>query len=155
MECSTSGFSVPHHLPEFIQVKVHWFGDVIQPSHHLSPSSPSSFNLSQHHGLFQWVGSLHQMAKVLEFQLQHQYFQWLFKVGNIIVISPLKFYLIKYVSFENSIQRKMLHPATTFHYFTLPNFGCIFVITWNYAKYVLVFIPFSNHWNSVPSWHPQ
>ena len=61
--------SVPHHLPEFVQVHVHWVGDSIQPSQLLLPSSPSAFNLSQHQGLFQWVGCLHQAAKLLELQL--------------------------------------------------------------------------------------
>ena len=50
-------------------------GDAIQPSHPLSSPSPPAFNLSQHQGLFQWVSSSHQVAKVLEFQLQYQSFQ--------------------------------------------------------------------------------
>ena len=76
MDCSTPGLPVHHQLPEFTQIHVHWVSDAIQPSH--PPSSPSSltFNLSQHQGLFQWVSSSHQVAKVLEFQLQHQSFQW-------------------------------------------------------------------------------
>ena len=68
MDCITPGLSVHHQLPEFTQTHVHWVGDAIQPSHPLlSPSL--AFNLSQHHGLFKWVSSLHQVAKVLEFQL--------------------------------------------------------------------------------------
>ena len=63
---------VPHHLPEFAQVYVHWIGDTIQPSHPRMPSSPSALNLSQHQGLFQWVGCSRQMTKILELQLQHQ-----------------------------------------------------------------------------------
>ena len=65
MDCSMQGFPVPHHLPEFAQVPGHWIGDAIQPSHPLLPSSPSAFNLVHHQGLFQWVSSLHQVAKVL------------------------------------------------------------------------------------------
>ena len=79
MDCSTPGLPVHHQLPEFTQTHVHWFGDAIQPSHPLSSSSPPAFNLSQHQGLFQWVSSSHQVAKVLEFQLQHQSFQWTFR----------------------------------------------------------------------------
>ena len=79
MDCNTPDLPVPHHLLEFAQVHVHWIGDAIQPSHPLMHSS-SSFNLSQHQDLFQGVGSLHQMAKVLILQLQHQSFQWLFRV---------------------------------------------------------------------------
>ena len=77
MECSTPGFRVHHQLPELAQTHVHWVGDTIQPSHPLSSPSPPAFNLSQHQGLFKWVSSLHQVAKVLE--LQHQSFQWIFR----------------------------------------------------------------------------
>ena len=79
MGCSTSGFPVLHHLPELAQAHVHWVSDTIQPSCPLSPPSPA-FNLSQHQGLFQWVSSSHQVAKVLELQLQHSSFPWLFSV---------------------------------------------------------------------------
>ena len=79
MDCSTPGLPVHHQLLEFTQTHVHWVGDAIQPSHPLSCPSPLSFNLSQHQGLFKWVSSLHQMAKVLDFQLQHQSFQWIFR----------------------------------------------------------------------------
>ena len=72
MDCSMSVFPVHHQLPEFTQTHVHWVGDAIQPFHPLSSPSPPTFNLFQHLGLFQWVSSLHQVAKVLEFQLQHQ-----------------------------------------------------------------------------------
>ena len=76
MNHSTPGLPVHHQLPESTQTNVHWVSDAIQPSHPLlSPSSPA-FNLSQHQGLFKWVSSSHQVAKVLEFQLQHQSFQW-------------------------------------------------------------------------------
>ena len=60
-------------------LSVHWVGDAIQPSHLLLSPSPPAFNFSQHQGLFKWVSSLHQVAKVLEFQLQHQSFQWIFR----------------------------------------------------------------------------
>ena len=80
MDCSTLGFPVLHYLPEFAQTHVHWVSDAIQPPHPLLPPSLAALNLSQHQGLFQWVSSLHQMAKVLELQLQHQCFQWIFRV---------------------------------------------------------------------------
>ena len=70
MGCTTPGFSVPLHLLEFAQVHLYWIGDAIQPSHPLSSSSPPALNLSQHRGLFQWVSSSHQVAKILELQLQ-------------------------------------------------------------------------------------
>ena len=71
MDCSTPGFSVHHQLPELTQTHVHRVGDGIQPSHPLSFPSPFSLNLSQHQGLFQEVSSSHQVANVLQFQLQH------------------------------------------------------------------------------------
>ena len=76
MNCSTPGLPVHHQLPESTQTNVHWVGDAIQPSHPLSSPSPPALNPSQHQGLFKWVSSSHQVAKVLEFQLQHQSYQW-------------------------------------------------------------------------------
>ena len=70
MHGSTPGLPVRHQLLELTQTHVHWVGDAIQPSHLLSSPSLPAFNLSQHHGLFKWISSLHQVAKVLEFQLQ-------------------------------------------------------------------------------------
>ena len=75
MNHSTPGLPVHHQLLEFTQTHIHWVGDAIQPSHPLSsPSSPAP-SPSQHQGLFQWVNTSHEVAKVLEFQLQHQSFQ--------------------------------------------------------------------------------
>ena len=79
MDCSTAGFRVHHQLPEFTQTNIHWVIDAIQPSHPLSSPSPPAFNLSQNQGLFKWVHSSHQVDKVLEFQLHHQSFQWIFR----------------------------------------------------------------------------
>ena len=74
MNRSTPDLPVHHQLPEFTQTHVHQVSDAIQLSHPLSSPSPPALNLSQHQGLFQRVSSLHQVAKVLEFQLQHQTF---------------------------------------------------------------------------------
>ena len=76
VDCSRPGLPVHHQLPEFTQTHVHWVSDAIQPSHPLLPPSPPTFNLSKHQSLFKWVSSSHQVAKVLEFQRQHQSFQW-------------------------------------------------------------------------------
>ena len=78
MDSSMPGLPVRHQLPEITQTYVHWRGDAIQPSQPLSSPSPA-FNLSQHQGLFQWVSSSHQVVKVVEFQLQYQAFQWIFR----------------------------------------------------------------------------
>ena len=75
MNHSRPGLPV-HHRPESTQTHVHWVSDAIQPSHPLSSSSPPALNLYQHQGLFQRVSSSHQVAKILEFQLQHPSFQW-------------------------------------------------------------------------------
>ena len=79
MDCSMPGFPVLHQLWELAQTHVQWVSDAIQPPHPLlSPSLPA-INLSQDQGLFKWVSSSHQVAKVLELQLQHQSFQWIFR----------------------------------------------------------------------------
>ena len=79
MDCSVPGLPVQHQLPELAQTQVHWVSDAIQPSNPLSSPSPPAFILSQHQGLFKWVSSSHQVSKVLEFQLQHLSFQWIFR----------------------------------------------------------------------------
>ena len=90
------GFPVLHHLLELAQIHVHWVSDVIQPSHPLSSPSPPALNPFQHQHLFQWVSSSHQVAKVLELQLQHLSFLWIFwidfqcKNTNLIVTSLKK-----------------------------------------------------------------
>ena len=87
MDCSTPAFPVLHYFPEFAQTHVHWISDAIQPSHPLLPPSPPAFYLScfsdsleKLQGLFQRVDFSHQVAKVLELQLQHQSFQWIIRV---------------------------------------------------------------------------
>ena len=79
MDCSIPGLPVHHQLPECTQTHVHWVCGATQPSHALLSPSPPAFNLSQHQGLLKWVSSTHQVAKVLEFQLQEQSFKWIFR----------------------------------------------------------------------------
>ena len=91
MDYNSPGFPVHHQLPELTQTHVHWVSDATQSSHPLSFPSLLAFNLSQHQGLFQWVSSLHQVGKLLEFQLQHQSFQSIFRIDFIqdgLIISP-------------------------------------------------------------------
>ena len=76
MNHSTPGLPVHHQLPEITQTHAHRVGDAIQPSHPLLSPYPPAPNPSQHQGLFQWVNSFHEVAKILEFQLQHQSSQW-------------------------------------------------------------------------------
>ena len=130
MDCITPGFPVPHQLPEFAQTHVHWVDDDIQPSHPLLSPSPPAFNLYQHQGLFQWVSSSHQVTKVLEFQLQHQSFQWIqdwFPLGLTGLISLL---------FKGL--RSLLHITVQKHQF--------FYFDWDYlvlaARPLLMFSPF-------------
>ena len=80
MDCSTPGSSVLHYFPEFTRTHVHWVSDAIQLSHLLLTASSPAVNLSQYQGVFQWVSSSYQVARVLELQLQHQSFQWIFRV---------------------------------------------------------------------------
>ena len=79
MDCRMPGFLGHHQLLELTQTHVHRVGDAIQSSHLLSSPSPPAFNLFQHHNIFQWVSSPHQVAGVLEFQLRNQSFQWVFR----------------------------------------------------------------------------
>ena len=76
MNCSMPGLPVHHQLLEYTQTHTYWVGGTIQPSHPLLSPSPPAPNPSQHQGLFQWVNSSHEVAKVSGFQLQHQSFQW-------------------------------------------------------------------------------
>ena len=81
MNCSTPGLPVDHHLLGFTQTHVHWAGDAIQPPHPLSSPSTSCLQPFPASGSFQMSSSSHQVAKVLEFQLQHQSFQWIPRTG--------------------------------------------------------------------------
>ena len=80
MNCSMPDFPVLHYLSEFVQTHAHWVSDAIQPSYSLSSPSPPALSLFWHQGLFQWVSSSQLVAKILELQLQHQSFQWIFRV---------------------------------------------------------------------------
>ena len=84
MNCHTPGFPILHYLLEFPKTHDHWVSDAIQPWHPLLSCSPFVLSLSQHQGLFQWVSSSHQVAKVLELQLQHQAFQWISRVDFLV-----------------------------------------------------------------------
>ena len=119
MNCSMPGLPVHHQLLEFTQTYVHWVGDAIQPSYPLSSPSPPAPNPSQHQGLFQWINSLHQVAKVLEFQLQHQSFQWTTGLISFAVRGTLKS-LLQHQSSKASILRcsafftvQLSHPYMT------------------------------------------
>jgi len=90
MDCSTPSLPDHHNLLEFTQTHIHWVSAAIQPSHPLSSPSPPALNHSQHQGLFKWVSSSHQVAKVLKFQLQHQSFQWTFRTYLLAVQGTLK-----------------------------------------------------------------
>ena len=80
MDCwNTPGFSVLHCLPELAQTHTHWISDAIQPSHPLSPTSPTALHFSQHQSLFQWDGPLHQVANMLKLHFKPQSSQWIFQ----------------------------------------------------------------------------
>ena len=105
MSWNMPGFPIHHQLPEFAQTHVHRVSDIIQPSHPLSSPSPPAFNLSQHQGLLKWVSSSHQVAKVLEIQLQHQSFQWIFRMDwlNLFAVQGILKSLLQHHSSKASI----------------------------------------------------
>ena len=83
MDCSTPGLPVHHQLPELAQTHAHWVSDAIQPSHPLSSPFPPTLNLSQHQGLFHWVSSSHQVAKVAKVigsNIRHGFILFMFSV---------------------------------------------------------------------------
>ena len=100
MDCSTSDFPVHHQLLEVTQTHVHQVSDAIQPSHPLFPPSPPAFNLSQHQSLFKRVSSSHQVAKVLQFQLQHQSFRWIFRTVFLFFLFNFVFFPIYFYSWR-------------------------------------------------------
>ena len=102
MDCRMPGFPVLHYFLEFVQTHVHWLSDATQPSHPQSPPSIPALNLSQHQDLFQWVGSFHQVAKVL--QLQHQSFQSLrINYFDLLAIQGILKSLVQHYSSKASI----------------------------------------------------
>ena len=149
MGCSTPGFPVLHHLLEFVQTDVHWVGDAIQPSHPLLPPSPPAFNFSQHQDLFQWVSSSHQVASVLEHQLQHQYFQWIFRLisfridwFDLAVQGTLKSLLQHQNSRASILQHSAFFMVQFSHLYTTT--GDTITVIWTYgpllAKWCLCFL---------------
>ena len=150
MDCSTPGFPVHHQLLELSQTHVHWVGDAIQPSYPLSSPSPPAFNLSQHQGLFQWVSSLHQVAKVLEFQLQHPSFQWIFIsfrmdwFGLLAVQGTLKSFLQHHNSKASILQCSVFFIVQLSHlYMTRQTFvGKVMSLLFNMlSRLVITFLP--------------
>ena len=160
MDCSTPGLPVHHQLPESLQTHVHWVSDAIQPSHPLSSPSPPAFDLSQHQGLFQWIGSLYQVAKVLELQLQHQSFQWIFRVDFLydwLVCSPRdsqEYSLVPQFKIINSLVLSLLYGPTVMYMTTGKTIAltrCTFVgkvmsLFCNMlSRFVIAFLPGSTH----------
>ena len=105
LNCRTPVFAILHYLSEFAQTHVHWVIDAIQPSEPLSPPSPPALSLSQHQS-FKWVDCSHQVAKVLELQLQHQSFPWIFRVDFLLgltgFILDFFFFAVLYLSSGNT-----------------------------------------------------
>ena len=164
MNCNTPGFPVHHQLPEPTQTHVHRVNDAIQLSHPLLSPSPPALNLSQYQGLFKWVSSSHQVAKVLEFQLKHQFFQWIFRtdflydwlVGS--PCSPRDSQEFKHIS--SSVLSQLSHPdMTTGKTIALTRWtfaGKVISLLFNMlSRLVIAFLPRSNHllisWLQSPS----
>ena len=165
MDCSTPGCPVLYYFPEFAQTHIHWVSDAIQPSHPLSSHSPA-ISLSQHQGLFQWVGSSHQVAKVLEFQLQHQYFQWIFRADFLATQGTLRSLLQHHSSKASILQRSAFFTVQLSHSYMTT--GKIIALTrWTFvskvmsllfntlSRFVIAFLPKNKNllisWQQSPS----
>ena len=105
MDWSMLGFPVFHYHSDFAQILIHWGSDAIQLCYSLSPPSPLALSLSQHQGLFQWICYLYQVAKVLDLQLQHQSFPWIFRVDkfDLLVVQGTLKSLLHHHSLEASV----------------------------------------------------
>ena len=115
MNCSTRGFTALHYFPEFAQIHLHWVSDAIEQSHSLLPPSLLALNLSQDWDLSQWISCLCQVAKVLALQLQHQSFQWVFRVDLLAVQGTLKSLLQYHSSKASVLQCSALHMVQLSH----------------------------------------
>ena len=171
---SMPGLPVHHQLPEFTQTNVHRVGDAIQPSHPLSSLSSPAFKFAQHWGLFQWVSSSHQVAKVLLLQLQRKSFQRIFRVDF------LNDWLVWFPcspgdsqeSFSNTTDQSINSSAPSFLYSPLSHpymttgkttaltrwtlVGKVMSLLFNMlSKLVITFLPMSKHllisWLQLPS----
>ena len=131
MNCSTPGLPVHHQLQEFTQTRVHRVDDAIQPSHPLSSSSPPATNPSQHQSLFQWVNSSHQVAKVLEFQFQHQSFQCTPRADLLAVQGTLKSLLQHHSSKASVLQHSAFFTVQLSHPYMTTGKTIVFI---DYAK---------------------
>ena len=139
MNCSTPGLPVHHQLPEFTQTHVHQVSDASQPSHPLASPSPPAPNPSQHQSLSQWANSSHEVAKVLEFQLQHHSFQRNTRadllqnglIGSSVYIFSKNFYLHVLPLTAESILPRKFHIPLRPH--SLPP---LLQMTFHYSKYI-------------------
>ena len=112
VDCSTPGLPVHHQLLELAQTHVHRVSDAFQPSHPLSSPSSPAFSLPHHQVLFQWVSSLHQVAKVLKFLLQHQSFWWIFST-DFLTLSQESSPTPQFKSISSSVLSFLYSPALT------------------------------------------
>ena len=119
MNRSTPGLPVHHHLLEFTQTHIHWVGDAIQPSHPLSSPSPPALNPSQHQSLFQRVNSSHEVAKVLEFQLQHHCYSCIILSSNHTVKKTKQNYTVIHIRLIEKMQQRQICAHQHSHTFTL------------------------------------
>ena len=113
MGCCTPGLLGPHHFLEFAQIHVHWVCDIIQLSHPLLPSTPAAFSLSQHQGLSQWVSCAHQVVKLLDLKLQHEFFQWVFRFISFSIDSDC---LVVQGTLKSLLQHHSLKASIRYHF---------------------------------------
>ena len=142
MDCSMTGFPVLYQLLELAHTHVHWVSDAIQPSHSLLSLCPLIFNLFHHQGLFKWVSSLYQVAKILKFQLQHQSFQWTPRTDLLFFLMSKK---LSRVFSNTTVQKHQFFFMIQFSHPYMTTRKTIAVTRWILTRLVIAFLPWSRH----------
>ena len=115
MDCNTPGFSVLHNLLLLAQTHIYWVGEAIQPSRPLSFPSPPAFNISHHQGLFQWIGSSFQVAKILKFQIQSSVSDWTLHIQGWFALGLTGLTSLKSMGLLRVFSNLSLSPHTHIH----------------------------------------
>ena len=142
MDCSTPSLPVYQQLSEITQTHVHWVSDAIQPSHPLSSPSPPAFNLSQQQGLFKWVSSSHQVAKVLEFQLN------ISPSNEYSGLISFRIYCLDLLAVQGTLKSLLQHHSSKASILQCLDFFIVQVSQWYMILYSPTLTSIHDHWKN-------